>query len=70
MKPTESKKTFDCLEYKRRAQSEIYDAIRHLSRPEQVKYFKRRAEEGLLGNWWKSVRRAHLMDETQTSIGS
>ena len=58
MKTTQTQEPFDCIAFKRRAQSEIYEAIRHLSRAEQIEYFRRRAEEGPLGDWWKGVKRA------------
>lgn len=58
MKPTQKDETFDCIEFKRRVQSEIYEEIRHLSRAEQLEYFRRRAEEGPLGDWWRSIKRA------------
>lgn len=65
MKPTQSTKTFDCIDYKRRVQSEIYEATRHLSTEEQIEYFRRRAEEGPLGDWWKRVKRAQTEGRQQ-----
>ena len=59
MKTQKVEKSFDCIEYKRRVQAEIYDEIRDLSHGQQVEYFRRRAEEGALGNWWRSVKQAH-----------
>jgi hypothetical protein len=52
---TRAEKAFDCLTYKRRVQSEIYDEIKGLSRQEERAYFQRRAEQGPLGQWWKRV---------------
>ncbi len=47
-----TKKTFDCLEFKRSAQLSIYEEIKGLSREDQLSYFHRRAETGPLGAWW------------------
>lgn len=58
MKPTRIEKAFDCMEYKRRVQAEIYDEIRDLTDEQRVEYFRRRAEESALGNWWRSVKQA------------
>ena len=56
MKTTEVKKEFDCVEFKRRAQSRIYERIKDLSPEEEIEYFRRAADEGPLGQWWKSIR--------------
>ena len=53
-----AKKTFDCLEYKREVQRRIFEDIRDLSDEERIQYFRRRAEEGLLGAWWRKVKAA------------
>lgn len=58
MKATQTTKTFDCIDFKRRVQAEIYEAIRHLSPTERMEYFQRRAEEGPLGDWWRGVKQA------------
>jgi len=50
--------TMDCIALKRRVQREIYEATRHMSPDEELGFYKRRAEEGPLGDWWRSVRRA------------
>jgi hypothetical protein len=55
-----SKKTmrkFDCVEFKRRVQSEIYEETKHMSPQEQIAYFRDRAESGSLGSWWESLKR-------------
>lgn len=56
MKKTEVKKEFDCVEFKRRAQSRIYERIKGLSPEEEIEYFRRAADEGPLGDWWKSIK--------------
>ncbi len=55
-----SKKTmrkFDCVEFKRRAQTEIYEEIKNMSPREQIAYFHERAGSGSLGSWWRSLQR-------------
>ncbi|MCG3132676.1 MAG: hypothetical protein FLDDKLPJ_03542 [Phycisphaerae bacterium] len=37
---------FDCLDFKRKVQAELYEATRHLSRADRLAYFRRRAENG------------------------
>ncbi len=50
------KKTFDCLEFKRRTQARIYEEIRDMTLDEQLEYFRIRAENGPLGEWWKAKK--------------
>ncbi len=50
-----TKKRFDCVEYKRAVQERIYEEIKNLSPDEQIEYFRRRAEGGALGQWWRAV---------------
>jgi len=51
------KKDFDCVEFKRQAQARIYERIKGLSPQEEIEYFRRAAEQGPLGDWWKNMRR-------------
>ena len=53
-----TKKTFDCVAFKREAQQRIYEEIKELSAEEQIEYFRRKAEEGPLGDWWRKVKAA------------
>ncbi len=57
MKTTEVKKNFDCVEFKRQAQARIYERIKDLSPEEEVEYFRKAAEEGSLGDWWKALQK-------------
>ena len=50
------KKTFDCIDFKRRFQTRIYEDIRGMTFEEEVTYFQRRAEQGNLGEWWRWVK--------------
>ena len=53
---TGAEKSFDCLAYKERIQLEVYEDIKGMSFEEERAYFRRRAEQGPLGQWWKRVR--------------
>lgn len=48
-------KAFDCVAFKRQAQSRVYEDTRQMTMAEQVEYFRRRAQSGALGSWWKRV---------------
>ena len=50
-------KTFDCVEFKHKAQSHIYKDIAPLNARDQAAYFESLATQGSLGRWWKTVRR-------------
>ncbi len=52
---TDPTETFDCIEFKRRAQARIYEKIKDLSHVEEIEYFRRAANEGPLGYWWRSL---------------
>ena len=58
MTPTKTKKRFDCLAFKDKAQAEIYEEIKNLSPEEEVRYWRRATETGPLAKWWKAVRAA------------
>ena len=55
MKRRAGARRFDCLALKRRAQSKVYGATREMAAAEEAEYFRRRAEAGALGSWWKRV---------------
>lgn len=55
---SKKQKSFDCIEFKRKAQEEIYEEIKEMSWEEEVAYFQREAEKGPLGEWWKKVKAA------------
>jgi len=44
------KKTFDCVEMKRKVQEQIYEEIRDLSREDEIAYFHRASEE-----FWQEI---------------
>ena len=44
MSPSKTDKAFDCLQFKDRAQEEVYEEIKGLTREQQVEYFRQSAE--------------------------
>jgi hypothetical protein len=57
MKRRKPAKGFDCIEFKRKSQAEIYEEIKGLSPEEEIEYFRRRAAAGPLGKFWKALDR-------------
>ena len=55
MKSNSVDKDFDCVEFKRKAQSRIYAQIKGLSPREEIEYFRKAADEGPFAEWWKGV---------------
>jgi hypothetical protein len=60
MKRRKLEKGFDCVGFKRKVQAEIYEEIKGLSPEEEIEYFRRRAADGPLGQWWKALERNAL----------
>jgi hypothetical protein len=67
MKAHKGQKTFDCIEFKRRVQAEIYEDIKGLSPEEEIAYFQREVATGPLGTFWKSLERRR---ESVDGVGS
>jgi len=61
--PMKTEKTFDCVEFKRRAQLEIFEHIQGLTHEQERAYFQEQAESGPLGDWWKRVKKARASDK-------
>jgi len=57
MKRPKTEINFDCVEFKRKVQAEIYKEIKGLSPEQEIEYFHRRATTGSLGEWWKALAR-------------
>jgi hypothetical protein len=55
MKRRKPGKSFDCVEFKRRAQAEIYEEIKGLTPEEEIEYFRREVATGPFGKLWKSL---------------
>lgn len=49
------KKEFDCVAFKLQVQDKIYQETKSLSLEEQVAYFRKKANSGPLGKWWKRL---------------
>jgi len=58
------KKSFDCVEMKRKAQEKVYEETKHLNREQLVAYFRRHVETGPFAHLWKKSRK------TRTTAGS
>ena len=47
------RKTFDCVEMKRKIQEKIHEETKDLSRSELIDYFHRHAQTGPFADLWK-----------------
>ena len=61
MKRRKPRKNFDCVEFKRQAQAEIYQDIKGLTPEEEIEYFRRQVAAGPFGKLWKALE-AHSRD--------
>ena len=52
-----AKKSFDCIEMKRGIQAEIHEEIKNLTRAQELEYWRRSAEQGPWGDWWRQIYR-------------
>jgi hypothetical protein len=52
-----SDKDFDCVEFKRRVQEEMYRETRDMTPEEEIAWYRERAETGALGDWWREIVR-------------
>jgi hypothetical protein len=55
MKKNKVEKEFDCVAFKRQAQSRIYKETKGLTLKDQAEYFRKKANSGPLGKWWKRL---------------
>ncbi|MEK6674352.1 MAG: hypothetical protein AABZ47_01705 [Planctomycetota bacterium] len=46
MKMKNSEKPFDCVEFKRRAQEQIYEKIKNMTPTEEIEFFRQAVESG------------------------
>ena len=70
MKRRKPEKGFDCIEFKRQAQAEIYQEIKGLSPEEEIEYFRRRVAAGPFGKLWKALEdRSRAVDDREPSSG-
>ena len=52
-----NKKTFDAIELKDTIQTQIFNEIKHLNEEDQIQYFRKESEQGVLGKWWKEIKK-------------
>jgi hypothetical protein len=64
------KKKFDCVKMKHRIQAKIYQEIKHLTREEELEYWRKGAEHGPWGDWWKQIhkRRQHGTEKPSVRV--
>ena len=55
MRKNKTEKEFDCIAFKRQAQRKVFDETKNLTLEDQVSYFRKRANSGPLGKWWKRL---------------
>ena len=48
-------KKFDCVEFKREAQARIYERIKNMTPDQEIEYFRKAADTGPLGEWWRRI---------------
>jgi len=63
MKP-ETIPGFDCLEFKRKVQAEIYEKTKNMTVEEQIEYFRQAAANGPFADLWKRIARTPRGEET------
>ena len=65
MPMSEPQKTFDCVEFKRQAQVRIYERIKNMTPDQEIDYFRKAAETGPLGEWWRKI----VAGSSETRVG-
>lgn len=63
----QTKKKFDCVEFKRKAQERIYEKTKNMSWEQEIQYFRKSVETGPFADWWKRVKAAQ--DEKKKRAG-
>jgi hypothetical protein len=68
MKRRKPEEGFDCIEFKRKVQAEIYEEIKGLSPEEEIEYFRRRVAAGPFAKLWKALEdRSRVGDARERS---
>jgi hypothetical protein len=74
MKRRKPGKGFDCIEFKRNVQAEIYEEIKGLPPEEEIEYFRRQVAAGPFGKLWKALedrsRAAHDREPSSAETAS
>lgn len=55
---TPTSKSFDCIAFKRQAQSEIYEQIKDMTAEQEIAYFRKAAQTGPFGRLWRKLQTA------------
>ena len=55
MRKNRAEREFDCIAFKRQAQKKVFGETKNLTLRDQVAYFRKRANSGPLGKWWKRL---------------
>lgn len=50
-----AQKKFDCLAFKQKAQTQIYEDTKTMNSQELIEYFRQASHSGALGDWWKTA---------------
>jgi hypothetical protein len=50
------KKSFDCIKYKDKVQTKIFKEIKKMNPKEEIDYFRKMPESGILSDWWNKVK--------------
>jgi hypothetical protein len=70
MKRHKPVKGFDCIEFKRQAQAEIYQEIKGLSPEQEMEYFRRRVAAGPFGKLWKTLETRSRPADSRTPLAA
>ncbi len=55
MSKDKAEREFDCVAFKRGVQRKVYEETKNLTLAAQVVYFRKKANSGALGKWWKRL---------------
>ena len=50
-----TKRYLDCVAMKRRIQAKIYAEIKDMTREQELEYWRKGAERGPWGDWWRKI---------------
>ena len=64
-----TEKGFHCVEFKHEAQMKIYKEIKDMTPEQEIEYFRRRAETGVLGKLWGKLHGESISGERRSSTG-
>ena len=65
--PQKVLESFDCVEFKRRAQERIFETIKGMSPTEEIEYLRRAAESGPFADFLKKIEAAQSVKEIQAN---